>query len=945
MATSTGWAPARPVERHGAPRGGGARSKSVAPGPRRPSPSPARSRPAADHGGSADSCRVRVAVRLRPKNSEDLAHGADLDCCVELQPESKRLKLKKNNWSCESYKFDEVFSENASQKRVYEVVAKPVVESVLEGYNGTVMAYGQTGTGKTYTVGRLGKDDPSERGIMVRALEHIFSSLSVKTDRVAISYLQLYLESVQDLLAPEKNNIPIVEDAKTGEVCLPGAAIVEVKDLEHVFQLLQIGEANRHAANTKMNTESSRSHAILIIHLQRSSRIKEENSSSLANDAHGIFPNDLPLVIKSKLLIVDLAGSERIDKSGSEGHMIEEAKFINLSLTSLGKCINALAENSPHVPTRDSKLTRILRDSFGGTSRTSLVVTIGPSARHYSETSSTVMFGQRAMKVVNTMKLKEEVDYEILYKKMEREVDRLTSEMERQQKLMQNEKMQLNKKLKESERTFHDFKTASDMQIENLAKENHQLGYAVKKLMQDLDEEKGQKNLLSEQITELEKLLNENKQQQLENLSKTKILTDTTKEHEMEMGKLLRQLEEERCCSSNMKDRISILQKQLCDAQSSAQESMARELEKKLSKVTEEFTIKVQSLKETISGLISEKQLIYEELKSSQDKVKQEMRERQGLEDQILSLKQSVSDNCAEESKTSCGMVRSGSGLGSSAFVSKSGKLREAISGQRGTISKIFEEVGLLNVLALLKSEDLDVQIHAVKVVANLAAEDVNQERIVEEGGLDALLSLLETSENTTIHRVTAGAVANLAMNGSNQGVIMNKGGARLLANVASKTEDLQTLRMVAGAIANLCGNEKLHLMLKQDGGIKALLGMFGCGHNDVFAQIARGVANFAKCESRMISQGHRKGRSLLIEDGVLTWMVANSTRFSASTRRHIELAFCHLAQNEDNTCDIIASGGIKELLRISQESPRDDTRSLAKKALDSNPAFLREIQ
>ncbi|XP_008651153.1 kinesin-like protein KIN-UA isoform X3 [Zea mays] len=782
---------------------------------------------------------------------------------------------------------------------------------------------------------------------MVRALEHILSSLSFETDCVAISYLQLYLESVHDLLAPEKTNIPIVEDAKTGEVSLPGAAIVEVKDLEHVFQLLQIGEANRHAANTKMNTESSRSHAILIIHLQRNTRTKEENGSSLYDVRHDTFPDDLPLVLKSKLLIVDLAGSERIDKSGSEGHMIEEAKFINLSLTSLGKCINALAENSSHVPTRDSKLTRILRDSFGGTARTSLVVTIGPSARHYSETSSTIMFGQRAMKVVNTIKLKEEVDYEILYKKMEREVDQLTSEMERQQKVIRSEKMQMDKRLKESERSFHDLRMTFNMQIENLEKENRHLESSVKRLTQDLDKERGQNNLLSKQVTELEKLLDENKQQQLENLSKTKIITDEFKEYEKEMGELVRKLEEERCCSSSMKDRMSLLQQQLCDAQSSAQlqESMARELEKELTKATEEFTIEIQSLKGKISGLISEKESIYDELKSTQEKVQLEMSQRKGLEDQILRFKQSVSDSCAEESKTSCSMVRSGSGLGNTAFVSKSEKLREALSGQRGTISKIFEEVGLPNVLALLKSEDLDVQIHAVKVVANLAAEDVNQERIVEEGGLDALLSLLETSENTTIHRVTAGAVANLAMNGSNQGVIMNKGGARLLANVASETDDPQTLRMVAGAIANLCGNEKLHLMLKQDGGIKALLGMFRSGHADVIAQIARGIANFAKCESRMISQGHRKGRSLLIEDGVLSWMVAHSTMFSASTRRHIELAFCHLAQNEDNTCDIIASGGIKELLRISRESPREDTRNLAKKALDSNPAFLREIQ
>uniref|UniRef100_A0A0E0CVB5 Kinesin-like protein n=1 Tax=Oryza meridionalis TaxID=40149 RepID=A0A0E0CVB5_9ORYZ len=936
---ANGRASVRPVERHGAPPRPAGRSRSVAPPSRRPSPSPSRARPAAaDNDGGSDSCRVRVAVRLRPKNSEDLAHGADFDSCVELQPECKKLKLKKNNWSCESYRFDEVFSENASQKRVYEVVAKP---SVLEGYNGTVMAYGQTGTGKTYTVGRLGKDDPSEGGIMVRALEHILSVMSLETDSVAISFLQLYLESVQDLLAPEKTNIPIVEDPKTGEVSLPGAAKVEIRDLEHVFQLLQIGGMNRHAANTKMNTESSRSHAILI----RSSRIEDGSNTSLPNGTDNLFPDNLPLVLKSKLLIVDLAGSERIDKTGSEGHMIEEAKFINLSLTSLGKCINALAENSPHIPTRDSKLTRILRDSFGGTARTSLIVTIGPSSRHFSETSSTIMFGQRAMKIVNTIRIKEEVDYESLYKKVEHEVDHLTSEMERQQKLKNSEKMQLEKKLKESEASLNDLKVTSNMQIEDMAMEKRQLESTIKRLMLDLEKEKGKNNILSEQIIHLETSLDENKQKQLENISNTNILADTTKSHEKKIRELLKQLEDERSRSASMNGHLNVLQQQLSDAQNYFQENIACELEKQLSRTTEEFASQISSLEERIADLISEKELVYEELKSTQEKMQQEMRHRQGLEDEILRLKQSLADNCSEESKALCGMVRSGSGLGSVPFMSKSGNSRELLSSQRSNISKIFEEVGLPNVLALLKSDELEVQIHAVKVVANLAAEDVNQEKIVEEGGLDALLSLLETSENTTIHRVTAGAIANLAMNGSNQGLIMNKGGARLLANIASKTDDPQTLRMVAGALANLCGNEKLHVMLKQDGGIKALLGMFRTGHNEVIAQIARGMANFAKCESRVISQGHRKGRSLLIEEGVLNWMVANSSAFSASTRRHIELAFCHLAQNEDNARDIILTGGIKELLRISRESSRDDTRNLAKKALNSNPAFFKEIQ
>ncbi|GMN50999.1 hypothetical protein TIFTF001_020165 [Ficus carica] len=345
------------------------------------------------NGVSNHSGRVRVAVRVRPRNAEDLLPDSDFVECVELQPELKRLKLRKNNWSTESYRFDEVFTETASQKRVYEAVAKPVVESVLNGYNGTVMAYGQTGTGKTYTLGRLGKDDTSERGIMYRALEDILSSISPAFDSVEISYLQLYMESIQDLLAPEKVNIPINDDPKTGEVSLPGASVVKIQDLDHFLQLLQIGETNRHAANTKLNTESSRSHAILMVYVRRPVHENAKDGFTSEEKVSSSGSNVIPMVRKSKLLIVDLAGSERIDKSGSEGHMLEEAKFINLSLTSLGKCINALAENSPHIPCRESKLTRLLRDSFGGTSTCAALLT--------SEYSSTVISIQYALMIMS----------------------------------------------------------------------------------------------------------------------------------------------------------------------------------------------------------------------------------------------------------------------------------------------------------------------------------------------------------------------------------------------------------------------------------------------------------------------------------------------------------------------------------------------------------------
>ncbi|KAL0922159.1 hypothetical protein M5K25_006124 [Dendrobium thyrsiflorum] len=847
----------------------------------------------------ADSERVRVAVRLCPKNAEDLSLESDFVDCVESLPELKRLKLRKNNWKSESYRFDEVFTESASQRRVYEAVAKPVVERVLNGYNGTVMAYGQTGTGKTYTIGRLGKDDPSQRGIMVRAMEDILSHTSPLHDTVSISYLQLYLESIQDLLAPEKVSISISEDPKSGEVSLPGAAIFQIMDIQHFLELLQIGEANRHAANTKLNAESSRSHAILMVYVQRSSRGEEGNgSSSLAVTATNDMPlSNVPTILKSKLLVVDLAGSERIDKSGSEGHMLEEAKFINLSLTSLGKCINALAENSPHIPTRDSKLTRLLRDSFGGNARTSLVITVGPSSRHYSETASTIMFGQRAMKVINTVKLKEEFDYESLCRKLENQVDFLMSEMERQQRLRDCEKENMEKRLKECEISLAEAK-------KNLAMEN---------------------------------------KHQLESLAFEKLLADTTQMYEEKVAELIKKFEAEHSQVSSLEEQFVSVREQLSDSIDSL-EKQQKAIDGLILKLHE-----MSMMKKEAESINQSLEAVKDELLSEKEKLLDEKKRRKSLEFDIIKLNKLLSDNRvafeAEMSKGRSNMAKPSSGLEFPMNLSKSSKPRGTVPGQRTTIAKIFEEVGLPKVLALLKSEDLDVQTHAVKVVANLAAEDLNQQRIVEEGGLDALLLLLESSKDETILRLTAGAIANLAMNGLNQDLIICKGGARLLTNMASQSDDPQTLRMVAGAIANLCGNERLHMLLKEDGGIKALLAMVRSRHNNVISQVARGIANFAKCESRSINQGHWKGRSLLIEDGALDWLVANCTTFVDSTRHHIELALCHLAQNVENAFDVIESGGIKELLRITKESSREDICKLAKKALKSNPAFLMELQ
>ncbi|KAH0713899.1 hypothetical protein KY289_009858 [Solanum tuberosum] len=999
--------------------------------------------------------RVRVAIRVRPRNAQELS-DADYADCVELQPELKKLKLRKNNWNSEFYKFDEIFAESASQKRIYETVAKPVVESVLNGYNGTVMAYGQTGTGKTYTVGRLGKDDVSERGIMVRALEDIIVNTTPSSDSVEMSFLQLYMESIQDLLAPEKINIPIVEDAKTGEVSVPGATVVKIQDLDHFLQLLQIGEANRLAANTKLNTESSRSHAILMVNIRKSVKNDEETGSSFQEkdsktDRHG---NQMPIVRKSKLLIVDLAGSERIDKSGSEGRLLEEAKFINLSLTSLGKCINALAENSPHIPTRDSKLTRLLRDSFGGSARTSLIITIGPSSRHYPETTSTIMFGQRAMKIVNTVKLREEFDYENLCRKLETQVEHLTVEVDRQQKFRSNDRMAMEKKLRECQKSFTEAERSivarseflenensrleSDMEnllkelicqkqqinsmkndnlklesdLKNnklLEKENGRLKLELENVLKDFNRDKNHHNLLQDEVARLEMSLKHSKQQQTENSSYQKVLAENTQMYEKKITDLLKQLQDEHARSESaeqqlelMKEQSTVLQelmehhqkeaslyqKELADTTLMYEEKIAQleqqlkdeharveNAKEQLHAIEEQFTDhetstkiqrekesdalrskleemhhlyeptvkELQALKTEYQVLQSEKRELHDELHNVRQTLLIEEKQRKAAENELFNIKKLVpeSEDGFEEKKSYMKQYTPSRSFN----MHRSTESRERIFAHQNTMSKIIEEVGVQKIISLLSSVDLDVQIHAVKVVANLAAEDSNQEKIVQEGGLDALLMLLQSSQNATILRVASGAIANLAMNEMNQGLISSKGGAQLLANTAVKTEDAQTLRMVAGAIANLCGNEKLHATLREDGAVKALLEMARSGNIEVIAQVARGLANFAKCESRGTIQGHRKGRSTLMEDGVLRWLTTNSNSASSSTRRHIELALCHLAQNEGNARDFVSSGALDEIVRISNESSREDIRNLAKKTLKLSSTFQAQIR
>lgn len=239
---------------------------------------------------------------------------------------------------------------SARQRDIYERTAAPIVDSVLEGYNGTVFAYGQTGAGKTHTMEGIA-DPPELRGIMPNSFKHIFERISGVEDKttqflVRASYLEIYNEEIRDLLSKDpKNNLELKESVDSG-VYVKDLTSFVVRSAAEVDAVLQAGKKNRVTGATLMNAQSSRSHAIFSVTVETSS-VKEDGKAHIR---------------VGKLNMVDLAGSERQSKTGATGQRLKEATKINLSLSALGNVIAALVDSrSSHVPYRDSKLTRLLQ--------------------------------------------------------------------------------------------------------------------------------------------------------------------------------------------------------------------------------------------------------------------------------------------------------------------------------------------------------------------------------------------------------------------------------------------------------------------------------------------------------------------------------------------------------------------------------------------------------
>ena len=268
------------------------------------------------------------------------------------------------------------------------------MDDILNGYNGTVFAYGQTGAGKSYTMMGSDIDDSETKGIIPRIVEQIFASILASPGNieytVRVSYMEIYMERIRDLLQPQNDNLPVHEEKSRG-VYVKGLLEIYVSSVQEVYEVMRRGGTARAVAATNMNQESSRSHSIFVITITQ----KNVETGSAKS---------------GQLFLVDLAGSEKVGKTGASGQTLEEAKKINKSLSALGMVINSLTDGkSTHIPYRDSKLTRILQESLGGNSRTTLIINCSPNSYNAEETLGTLRFGVRAKAIKNKAKINAEL--------------------------------------------------------------------------------------------------------------------------------------------------------------------------------------------------------------------------------------------------------------------------------------------------------------------------------------------------------------------------------------------------------------------------------------------------------------------------------------------------------------------------------------------------------
>ncbi|XVE95056.1 hypothetical protein REPUB_Repub02eG0063700 [Reevesia pubescens] len=362
--------------------------------------------------------KICVAVRVRPPVPQETPSG------TFWRVDENRISLHKLHGtpiSGLSYAFDHVFDESCSNAKVYELLTKDIIHAAVDGFNGTAFAYGQTSSGKTFTMNGLSNDP----GIIHRAVNDIFKKIQLISDReflIRVSYMEIYNEEIIDLFTVENQKLQIHESLERG-IFVAGLREEIVNNAEQVMKLLESGEVNRHFGETNMNARSSRSHTIFRMVIESKGKDTGSSGDYSSSDAIRV----------SVLNLVDLAGSERIAKTGAGGVRLKEGKYINKSLMVLGNVINKLSDGAKqraHIPYRDSKLTRMLQPALGGNAKTSIICTVAPEEVHIEETKGTLLFASRAKRITNCAQVNEILTDAALLKRQKLEIEELRMKLQ-----------------------------------------------------------------------------------------------------------------------------------------------------------------------------------------------------------------------------------------------------------------------------------------------------------------------------------------------------------------------------------------------------------------------------------------------------------------------------------------------------------------------------------
>ncbi|EPY20298.1 kinesin [Strigomonas culicis] len=354
------------------------------------------SSPAKKTSESDELTRCLVYCRLRPSNRKDFEDGGS--SLVTMHGNQVILKDERH------YDYDGTFGPASAQEDVFSTVAVPCIDHAFKGFCSALMCYGQTGTGKSFT---MCNTHSGQEGIIPRAAHYIYQLVAQSPNRyytIQGQFVQIYRDQLGDLMSEDgKERVDIHFDTDKG-VSLTGCSTHTLSSAEEFMKFYHTGNARRVVTATAMNPESSRGHTAMVV------RIASEDPNNIMAGR-----------VRGKITFIDLAGYERFSKTGitnSNPIMKDEAKTINASLLALGGVVSSLSAGGKHIPWRNAKLTRILQDSIGGRSRTSIILTIGPSSNHLYETTNSLQFGMRAMAVKVEAKISVTVDYVKLAQKL-----------------------------------------------------------------------------------------------------------------------------------------------------------------------------------------------------------------------------------------------------------------------------------------------------------------------------------------------------------------------------------------------------------------------------------------------------------------------------------------------------------------------------------------------